>query len=251
MSNPFFKTKALVLREVKYKESDRILTLLSEDRGKITAKARGALGKSGKLANPTQVLMYSDFELLERNGMLTVNEASVIEGFDTLRVDISALSLGCYLAEVTEAVIAEAMPEKEILQLILNSLYATDRNLYSQRHIKAAFELRLSSILGYAPDLDKCAVCGNPDPENPTLGIDTGHLCCRQCRNAEIGITDYLTPEALSSMRYIIKAPPKSIFSYPDSNDKLLFNACEDFMLTHVSRGFKTLSYYKQFASFD
>ena len=46
-----FKTvNALVLREVRYKEADRILTLLTDTDGKITVKARGALRKSSKTA---------------------------------------------------------------------------------------------------------------------------------------------------------------------------------------------------------
>ena len=51
----FETTKALVLREVKYKEADRILTLFTADNGKITAKARGALRKSSKTGAATQL----------------------------------------------------------------------------------------------------------------------------------------------------------------------------------------------------
>ena len=54
-----FKTvNALVLREVRYKEADRILTLLTDTDGKLTVKARGALRKSSKTAAATQLLTY-------------------------------------------------------------------------------------------------------------------------------------------------------------------------------------------------
>ena len=77
----FETTKALVLREVKYKEADRILTLFTADNGKITAKARGALRKGSRTAAATQQLTWSDMTLFFNKGKWTVNEASVIEPF--------------------------------------------------------------------------------------------------------------------------------------------------------------------------
>ena len=64
----FKTTKAIILREVKYKEADRILTVLTEDMGKITVKARGALRKGSKTAAATQFLAFSELTMLERNG---------------------------------------------------------------------------------------------------------------------------------------------------------------------------------------
>ena len=73
----FNTTNALVLRETRYKEADRILTLLTDKEGKITVKARGALRKSSKTAAATQQLTYSEMTLFGNRGRWTVNEASV------------------------------------------------------------------------------------------------------------------------------------------------------------------------------
>ncbi|MDO5445131.1 MAG: DNA repair protein RecO [Eubacteriales bacterium] len=247
MPVPFSTVNALVLREVKYKEADRILTLLTAERGIITAKARGALRKTSKTSAATQQLTYSEMTVFENNGRITVNEATVKEPFEGLRKDFEAFSLGCYFAEAAETLARSDIPEPDILRLMLNSLYALSCGMYSHSHIKAAFELRLASILGYAPDLSKCAVCGKPDPDNPTIGISTGHLCCRECRNSDIGITDYLTPESLSAMRYIISAPPKQFlaFSLEEGSVPYLCRACEDYLADYSSRRFQTLDYYK------
>ena len=88
----FVTTKALVLREVKYKEADRILTLFTADNGKITAKARGALRKGSRTAAATQQLSWSDMTLFFNKGKWTVNEASVIEAFDGLKSRSAAIS---------------------------------------------------------------------------------------------------------------------------------------------------------------
>ena len=144
----FETTKALVLREVKYKEADRILTLFTADNGKITAKARGALRKSSKTGAATQLLTYADMTLFFNKGKWTVNEASVIESFDGLKTDIERFALGSYFAECAEALSVEDQKDGELLSLVLNSLYALSRGMYDARKIKAAFELRLMSLSG-------------------------------------------------------------------------------------------------------
>ena len=144
----FTTTKALVLREVKYKEADRILTLFTADNGKITAKARGALRKSSRTGAATQQLTYADMTLFFNKGKWTVNEASVIEAFEGLKSDIAHLALGSYFAECVEALAVEDQSDPALLSLTLNSLYALSRNLHDERKIKAAFELRLMSLSG-------------------------------------------------------------------------------------------------------
>ena len=89
-----------------------------------------------------------------------MNEASVKEAFSGLREDMERFSLGAYFAECMEAFSVEDQPEPELLQLGLNSLYALSRDLHPQEKIKAAFELRLMCLSGYAPQLGRCAACG-------------------------------------------------------------------------------------------
>ena len=250
MSVPFFTADGLILRETRYKEADRILTILTSDRGRITAKARGALRKGSKLSAATQQLTFSELTFFENQGKLTVNEAVVKEGFDGLRKDFSAYALACYFAEAAETLTGEELPEPAVLQLILNCLYALSRNLQSPGRIKAVFELRLASILGYTPDLSACCICGERNPAHPVFGITSGHLCCRECREPSVGMTDPLTPEALSAMRHVIAAPPKQILSRApdDASFPFFAKACEDFLLEQCGRGFQTLEYYRSYS---
>ena len=197
-----FKTvNALVLREVRYKEADRILTLLTDTDGKITVKARGALRKSSKTAAATQQLTYSEMTLFGNLGRWTVNEATVKEGFDGLRTDIGSFALGCYFAECADALSVEDQPDAPLMQLALNCLYALSRGMYTPEHIKAAFELRLMCLAGYTPELSHCAVCGEEEPGDPVLMLERGCVCCRRCA-AGAGQTVKLDTASLNAMRF-------------------------------------------------
>lgn len=234
-----------MLREVRYKEADRILTLLSADEGKLTAKARGALRKSSRTGAATQQLTYAEMTLFFNKGKWTVNEASVLESFDGLRTDLEAFALGSFFAECLEALSVEEQPEAELVQLGLNSLYALSRRLCDARLIKAAFELRLMCLSGYAPDLSACAACGE-EPEDPVFHPTEGRVYCRACPRE--GGTLALGAEALAAMRYIATAPAKKLFSFSLSEEgtQRLAAVTEQYLLRQTERRFGTLEYYKQ-----
>ena len=241
-----FKTiKALVLREVRYKEADRILTLLSAGEGKLTAKARGALRKSSRTGAATQQLTYAEMTLFANKGKWTVNEASVLEPFDGLRTDLEALALGSYFAECLEALSVEDEPDGELMQLGLNALYALSRALFDSRLIKAAFELRLMCLSGYAPDLAACAACGG-EPRDPVFHPADGRVYCRACPHPPGALP--LDEPALAAMRYIAAAPAKKLFAFSlgESSLAALGAVTEQYLLRQTERRFGTLEYYKQ-----
>lgn len=243
----FNTTNALVLREVRYKEADRILTLLTSTDGKVTAKARGALRKNSRIAAATQQLTYSEMTLFGNRGKWTVNEAAVKDNFGGLQRDIEKFALGSYFAECLEALSVEDQPDQALLQLGLNSLYALSRGLYSMEQIKAVFEVRLMCLAGYTPALSACCVCGKEEPVKPALSLEQGTVCCRECAKYE-DASAQLCEGSLKALRYIADANPKQIFSFSIQNDALerLAGAAERYMLLHMERRFSTLEYWKQ-----
>lgn len=249
----FLSTKALVLREVRYSEADRILTVLSDTGGKMTVKARGALRKGSKMSAATQQLCYADMTLFFNRGKWTVNEASVIEDFSGLQSDLSAFALGCYFAECMDAIAVEDQPDTELLQLGLNSLFALSRAMHDMTLIKSAFEVRLMALAGYTPDLRCCCVCGKPEPDRPYLSLSRGRICCAECMRADFEAPVRLGGKAFEAMRYIISTPAKKLFSFSADKDteRELANAAESYLLRQTERQFSSLTYFKSIKQFD
>ncbi len=236
--------RGLILREVRYKESDRILTVLTDKEGILTMKARGALRKGSKTAAATQQLTWSELTVFENKGYRTVSEGVILEAFSGLREDIAALSLGAYFAEVLEAVSEEGMPDAAVLQLALNSLYALSRNLCDPAQIKACFELRLMSLIGYEPELTGCAVCGETEIESPWLFLQEGRIFCGHCREAG---SLPLRSDTLAAMRHIVDSDPKRLFSFTLGKEGMaeLGALTERYLTTQLDRDFRSLSYWK------
>lgn len=243
----FLTTRGLVLRETKYKEADKILTVLTEDEGKLTANARGVFQKGSKIAAACQLLTFSELTLFENRGKWMVNEAQSVEQFLGLRNDISLLALGTYFAELLEAVSDEDSPNPEILHLGLNSLFALAGSFYPPEHIKSVFELRLMCLSGYGPQLGNCPVCGEETPDRPVFSTLGGTIICAKCAGFDYGETVPLTEGVLAAMRYIVQAEHKKIFSFslPKRDEAVLARACESYVIAQLERSVKSLDYWR------
>ncbi|WP_297232442.1 DNA repair protein RecO [uncultured Flavonifractor sp.] len=242
-------TQGLVLREVNYKESDKILTVLTAEGGKRTVKARGCRRKNSPLAASAQLLVYSDMTLFLYQDRITLNEAESIRQFWHVKSDVELLALASYFAEVMEVVSVEGRPDPAAMSLILNSLHALDKLNKPQALVKGAYEMKLMALEGYEPLADACAVCGRPDPEKPMLHLSEGVLHCAACKS-EVGegTSLPLTEGALAALRHILYGDPKRLFSFQLDQAGLdcLAKVCEGFLRTQLDRGFRTLDFYHE-----
>jgi len=243
----FKTTRALVLRETKYKEADKILTVLTEDEGKLTVSARGVMRRGSRIAAACQLLTFSEMTLFENRGKWCVQEAQTVEQFLGLREDIALLSLATYFAELLEAVSDEDSPNPEVLRLGLNSLFALSAGLYEPEHIKAVFEMRLMCLSGYEPSLELCPVCGREEIGAPIFSALGGTVLCGKCRSAEYGETLPLCGASLAALRHISGADSKKIFSFTlDGTAAKDLNAvCEAYVRAQLERRFSSLDYWK------
>ena len=241
--------KALVLREVNYKESDKILTILTDREGKLTVSARGCRKKGSAIAAASQLLVYSEMTLYEYRGRWALKEADVQRRFDAARSDLDKLALASYFAEVTELLAEEGQPEPELLALILNCVHALDRLALPLAQVKAVFEWKAMALAGYEPLLEGCPSCGRQPPRQPWIRLDQGAVCCGQCRPAG-GAALPLGDGGLAALAHIVQGSPRRLFSFRVGRASLerLGAASEAYLLTQMERGFRTLDFYKLLA---
>ena len=242
--------KGLVLRETDTRESDKILTVLTGEMGKISVVAKGARSRRSRVSAAAQQLVYAEMVLSESHGWQILSEASTLELFPGLRQDVLLLSLGSYLAELTDAVTYSGMETAQVLPLLLNALFALGNLGKEPRQVKAAFELRLMALTGFEPLVDACAVCGQTDPAEPMLNVVHGVLHCGGCRQ-QGGLSMPLSPAALAALRYILYADPKRLYAFQLEGEdlRLLEHAAEAYVAAQLERGFRTLDFYKSLAS--
>lgn len=238
-----FVTCGLVLRETVTRDADKILTVLTPDRGRLSVIARGARRKGSRVAAACQLLAYSEMTLYEKGRWTMLDAADTIELFDGLRQDLTALSLAAYFAELTEAV---SDGSGDVLPLLLNALYALSALKKPPQLVMPAFQFRLMALAGYEPMADGCALCGAPEPENPMLDVVHGVVHCGKCREKG-GLSLPLTASGLAALRYVLYGDPRRLYSFslPPEGLRALNHAADAYVSAQLERSFRTLDYYK------
>lgn len=242
----YLKIQGLVLRVTEYNDHDSLLTILTREQGKVTAKARGLRRKNSPLIAQCQLLAYAEFTLMEFRGMYVITEAVTIELFHELRQDLTRLSLGTYFAQAAEVICQEDLPNPELQSLVLNCLFALSKLGEREAKVKAVFEFRVACMAGYFPDLSGCCSCGHSFPDR--FDLSAGMLECSGCRNGDsTGIRMPLEPGILQAMRYITECDSRRLFGFflPEDALQKLTNITEAYLTTQLERGFSTLDFYK------
>lgn len=246
----YITTKGLILRTADYKESSRMLTVLTESEGKISASAKGVRRKNSRLASGAQLYAYSELTFSKTAGRYNLTEASAIELFPGIGAGgLESLALAAYFAELLDSVCREDIAEDDILRLALNAFFALSEGKKPRDLLKGAFELRLMCLAGYAPPLSRCSRCGEPEPELPVLAVEGEGLMCASCAAASGLRSVRLCARSLAAMRYVASAEPKRVFSFsmdPDAAARFSL-AGERYVSAQLERSFRTLDYYKEY----
>ncbi|MDR0381134.1 MAG: DNA repair protein RecO [Oscillospiraceae bacterium] len=243
-----WQTEGFVLREALYRESDKILTVLTRAEGKCTVAARGARRSGSPLTAAAQPFVYAHMTLFTYRGRCTLDDAEIIDSFHALRADIERLSLAAYLAELCEALAGE-VADPALLDLILNACHALARLRKPPALVKPATEFRMMSICGFQPAVDACSVCGRVPPAEPCLHLNQGSVHCAACRTGlEGGLSRTLGADAWRALRHIVYGDAKRLYAFtlPPGALAALTTAAEAFVLTQLERGFHTLDFYKK-----
>lgn len=250
--------KGLVIRTTDVKESDRIITIFTEDLGVISAMAIGARSLKSRKMSSTMQFCYSSFVLSQRGEYYRVKEAELIDSFYGIRNTLEGLALAGYIAEVlSDVTVAQA--DRELLRLSLNTLYAISEGKHSIKKIKAAFEIRCAATLGFMPDVIGCSECGKRDG-NFYLDIMGGSILCYDCNQKrekmhalpndphESHIVSILSETAKVALEYSIHCPVEKIFSFsiPDEDMTLFSKAAEQYIVNQMERSYKTLDFYHE-----
>ena len=241
-------TNGLVIRTVDWRDSDRLLTVMTQDHGKLTVKAQGVRRRSSRFGPAGQLFAYSEMSLYQQGGHYSLNDAQVIEQFFRLANDLDGLALASYFCQLLDTEGEENIPAPDLLRLALNSLFALCNQVNDRELIKAAFELRFLGLGGYEPDLWACSQCSEPNPPQASVSLQTGRLHCGACRDLrDKGLQMPLGTAALQAARYVLRCDLKKLFSFkiPPEDLAQLARFAESYCLARMERAFQTLDFYK------
>ena len=174
---------AVMLRSVDYNENDKILTLLTAERGKITAGIKGVKKAAAKLKFAAQPFCFAEYVLTTRGEKYTVINASESESFYDLRTDINKFYAASAACEAANALTFEGDECREIFYELVKALSEMCAGDECESLIRfLLFALKQS---GYGISADKCLSCGADliGEDRLRFDMDAGAFTCYGCGN--------------------------------------------------------------------
>lgn len=207
------KTKGIVLAETNFSESDKMLTVLTPNLGKISCVAKGARRLKNNLMPSSQIFAFSDLVLYRGTGdNYYINSAGLIDSFYSLRMDYDRLECAMDCLTLAKKNVQENQNSVAFLKLLLNTIYLLSIGEKSCDFIKSVYELKAVCLLGYKPRLlTSCIECGNTDIIG--FSVSRNGAVCKSCGIIDKSLIS-LEGGTIATINYIISSDLKKLFSF-------------------------------------
>lgn len=149
----FLTITGIVMKVVPIGEYDRRIVLLTKERGKITAFAKGARKPNSSLVAATNPFSFGEFKLYVGKTSYNIMEAEIRNYFEALRGDFEAAYYGMYFLEIADYYAHENNDERELLRLVYQSLRALISPNIKNQLVRAVFELKSMVVNGEFPGI--------------------------------------------------------------------------------------------------
>ena len=273
------KLTGMVLVSMPVGDYDRRLTILTKERGKISAFAKGSRRPTSPLLGCSQPFSFGEFILYEGKSSNNVVSADISNYFTELRNDVESIYYAMYFCEFSCFMTKENLEAGEPLKLLYMSLRALSKPALHKKLVRRIFELRFMAINGEMPQVEQCVLCGKKDMLKEAKGWFSpreGGICCEECRRKRmrerqsiaavstkpasgirsVGGTQsaasgrcqpendglWVGTSTIYTMQYVLATPLEKLFTFAVSDEVLseLANAMERFLEHHVGQKMKS-----------
>lgn len=240
--------QGVVLSAMAVGEYDKRIVLLTRERGKISAFAKGARRPNSPFLAAANPFVFGTFTLYEGRTSYTLNQAAVKHHFVELAAAYPGVYYGYYFLELADYFGQEGTDEREMMNLLYVSVKALLNPNIDNRLVRCIYELRTMTIQGIGPGLFACMSCGREEKEEGSVffsqemhGILCGD-CARRIRDAR-----RISGGALYAMEFITSVPMGKLYTF--SVTEKVLEELETVVYTYTSRNtdrkFKSLEVLK------
>jgi DNA repair protein RecO (recombination protein O) len=142
-----FKTEGIILKRINFGEADRILTIFSKHFGKIKVLAKGVRKLTSRKAGALELFNHSSLFLVKGRNFDIISEAEPLNLFKSWRKDLLRVGIAYYFCEVIDKLTPEGQPNKDVFELLKNSLSALGKN--NLKNLVLSFQENLLETLGF------------------------------------------------------------------------------------------------------
>lgn len=236
----FLTTEALVLRAYELGETSKVMVLLTRDRGKLRAVARGARGARPRYQSALEPLSEVRVTLYGRQGteLFRLGQAELLHSaFRAGTRSLEAAMLLSSSCEMLDAFCPEGEAEERVYRLALAVVRAAEQGATPEL-LTRYLEAWLLKLHGLHPPLDRCAACGGPLGEGRLAYHRPAHgFACEGCGPA----SGPVLPEAARALLVeIFRRPPEALTQAAGPEARALESLHRELVAAHLERDLRS-----------
>src|SRR6185312_5654205 len=238
-------TPAIVLRTVDYGEADRVVTLLTQRGGKLSALARGARKSVKRFGAALGLFGVGEATLVDKPNaeLATLERFDGARGFPALMSDVAKVAHGGYACELVREMIPPRQAEPGVFELLVTFFAALEAGPARAETLRI-FELRLLDAVGLRPQLEACVACGLDEHlggPGDVLDVRRGGVVCAHCHGHGRPLDDDVRRALVDAQALELQAAPG--FALAASVNVGARQAVSSIILDHVGRPLKSLEF--------
>lgn len=229
----------MVLNSMPVGDYDKRLVILTRERGRISAFARGARRQNSPFMAGSRPFAFGEFILYEGRSSYTVSSMQISNYFMELSNDYIGACYGFYFLEFAEYYTRENVDESQMIKLLYQSLRAVLNPHIENELVRRIFELKTMTINGEYPQMFGCVACGQ-EKAPAFFSVRRSGGICRDCR---LSVPDAvpLSEAAIYTMQFIITSSIEKLYTFTVSSQVLseLSNCMKAYIFTYIDRKLK------------
>lgn len=210
---PSYRAQGIVVRTTKLGETDRIVTLVTKERGKVRAVAKGVRKPGNKIGGRLEVTSHVLIQAYEGRNLDVINQVETIDSFRGIREHYGALTHAVSILEICDQIAQDGEPNEALYAMLLGAL--VEMNERPNPLVAPAFFWKLLALEGFSPELDRCVNCGGAEP---FLSFDIADGGVR-CNNCAVSAGIRIHPATLTTLRWIVGGELRKALSGVGADD--------------------------------
>lgn len=219
MSEFDLKLSGIVLSSMPIGENDRRIVILTKERGKISAFARGARRPKSQLVAASNPFCLGTFLAFEGRDSYTIHSARITDYFPGVTGDIERVWYGFLMLEIAEFFALENADESVRLSLLYRGLKALSSERFNPELVRIIYQAKTTAIEGVYPDVFSCQVCGRKNSLSH-FSFDGRGAVCQACAGKSVH-SQPISQSAMYTLQFIFNTPPGKLFTFELKDETL------------------------------
>ena len=236
-----YRDSGVVLRTHKLGEADRIISLLTRERGLVRAVAKGVRKTSSRFGGRLEPFMHVDLQLAEGRSLDIITQVETLNPFARdLGSNYPAYTAGTAMLETAERLVSEdGEPAVQQVQLLVGALKALVGGRSTPSLILDSYQLRALAVAGFAPSFDGCARCGVEGPHR-SFHAPSGGMLCPDCR---VSGSAAPAPVTVALLAALLIGDWEAVEAADDRARREASGVVGAYLSWHLERGLRSLSH--------